>query len=404
MAYQKSITHYPALETGLIAAASGICMSALQPSPEAYGLVVAGLAVVVAHFTFTGKYDAIFYNLGIRINDTVSPTFVAKYEHESSTVYEYTIPAGLSLDDFSKHADALETFAGCSVDLSIHNRRLFLREIREQKIYNYKPAHLKGHVPLLIGYDRSGRLVSADLAAGEPHLYIAGETGSGKSTALRAIITNLIIESQAEIYLVDLKNGVEFGLFRHAVKGLARTEQEAEELLKSALTETERRYNLMYDADCESIEQYNKVGHMPYRVIVVDELATLIDNKVCTRLLEQLAAKARACGIHLILATQRPDAKVLNGRIKANVTNVLGLKTIDATNSRVIIDHDGLERLCGAGQGIFRREGKETLIQCPYISSADAKTLIAPFNRQEKTQDKTAHNYGGFKNVDWPRL
>ena len=91
--------------------------------------------------------------------------------------------------------------------------------------------------------------------------------------------------------------------------------------------------------------------------------------------MEEIAAKARACGIHLIISTQRPDHIVLNGRIKANVTTILGLKTTNEANSRIIIDKDGLETLRGKGQGIFKK-GSETLIQCPYLSVEKARELL----------------------------
>ena len=115
---------------------------------------------------------------------------------------------------------------------------------------------------------------------------------------------------------------------------------------------------------------------MGYEVLIVDEFADLQGEKESIRLIEEIGAKARACGIHMILSTQRPDHKILNGRIKANVSVVLGLKTTTDVNSRVIIDEVGLEKLRGAGHGLFKYKGDVTEVQCPNLGEDEAIKLI----------------------------
>ena|GEM_PF-1080128 len=354
---------------------------------------IAGTALVGYRISLLSKWDVLWQSLGLGFNGAY-PICKRKEKKNGYTLYEFTLPAGLCVEDFQKHLPAIEAYAGTAVEIEYGYKNLYLREYDKGELvqYPYTPVKLKGNVPILIGYDRTGSLVSVDLADGEPHLYIAGETGSGKSTALRAMLVNLILTKDVEFYLVDLKNGVEFNLYRRCrkVKALARTAEEAQSLLRAVLAEVERRYNLFYEADCEDIKQYNRKSEqrLKYQLLVIDEFASLMEEKASIALLETLAAKARACGIHIILSTQRPDAKVLNGRIKANVTNILGLKTIDKINSRVIIDHEGLELLKGKGHGIFKRGSEEIMVQCPLLTTTAAKELIAPFNRTEEPKQE----------------
>jgi len=349
----------------------------------AYGLIASGAACMADSIAHMSKYDVVFKTLKLGKGDAY-PLFKGRSKKEGYTLYEFTLPAGMTVDDFTNKQNAIEEYIGRPVEFAYGYKNLLVREYphNERTLYDYEPQKLKGSVPLMLGYDRTGKLVSVDLASGEPHMYVAGETGSGKSTSLRAIIVNLILCNDIDLYLIDLKNGVEFNMFRNCgcVQGFARNEGEAYTMLTQILKEVERRYNLFAEADCENIISYNKHNAaLRYQILIIDEYATLMYEKDSTAVLEQLAAKSRACGIHLLLSTQRPDAKVISGRIKANISNVLGLKTLDRTNSTIIIGHDGLERLRGAGHAIFKRGADETTLQSPYLPVERAKELIAPF-------------------------
>ncbi|MBS4538233.1 DNA translocase FtsK [Clostridium sp. D2Q-11] len=225
---------------------------------------------------------------------------------------------------------------------------------------------------------------------------MAGETGSGKSTLLRSIITNLILNgkyNRYELHLIDLKNGAEFNVFRKSkyVKSFSRTIEDAEKILNKLIIEVDDRYDKFFKNDCVDIQEYNKKyrSKMKYKIIIIDEFADLQNEKDSIQILETLAAKARACGIHLIISTQRPDAKVLNGRIKANVPSVIGLKTMNEINSRIIIDHSGLEELKGMGHGIYKFD-KEIEFQSMNISSGTARDLIKHtyINKKEENKPK----------------
>lgn len=370
---------------GALAAMGGAALSMIMPDSgiKSLALIAAGGACMVYDILHISKYDVVFKTLKLGKGEAY-PFFKRRTKKDGYALYEFTLPAGLSVDDVRAKQLQIEQYIGKSIELDYGYKNLLIKEfpLDEKTYYDYEPTKLKGNMPLMLGYSRTGELISVDLADGEPHMYIGGETGSGKSTALRAILVNLILHNDIELYLIDLKNGVEFNMFRNCskVKGFARDEHETLAMLDSIYKEALRRYSLLSDADCENIQSYNKQSKqkLKYQLVAIDEFATLMYEKQSIALLEQLSGKARACGVHLLLSTQRPDAKVISGIIKANISNVLGLKTLDRVNSGIIIGHAGLENLRGKGHAIFKRGAEEVTIQAPYISVDTAKELIAP--------------------------
>ncbi|MPM30182.1 hypothetical protein SDC9_76729 [bioreactor metagenome] len=376
----------PGLATvGACSIALGMSTIIMLPYTAPYGIMMLSIggACIAERISRMSKFDVLFRNLKLGINQAY-PILKRREQKDGYTLYEFTLPAGLTVDDFERKRAAIEQHLGQDVLIEYGYKNLLFKvyDAPDKTIIEYEPVRLRGDLPLLLGYDRAGKVVSVDLGHGEPHLYVSGETGSGKSTALRAMLVNLILHNDVEIYLADLKNGVEFNMFAgcEKIKALARNEEETEAMLRAVTSEVDRRYKLLADAGVEDITQYNKrKGRMKRRIVVVDEFAVLMYEKITTRLVEGLAAKARACGVHLILATQRPDANVINGRIKANISNVLGMKTLDRVNSQIVIGHGGLEELRGAGHAIFRRGADEVYLQGPYLSTARAKELIRPY-------------------------
>lgn len=371
------------IETGLIAIIGGVASTALYPAYAVYGFGIASIGTIgIVYTAFTwSKFDKIWKNTGLCVGSSY-PIKKGSQKTDISTIYTFTLPCGLSVQDFDKKRKVIEQYLGREIEIKYTYKEIQIEvfEQRTSNAHDYQPTVIKGNVPLLIGYDRKSNLISADLADGEPHLLIAGETGSGKSTALRSIITNLILHSDTALHLIDLKRGAEFNVFAKCskVQSFSRTKNEAESILNEINTEIDRRYDLFFENDVADIKEYNKKfkgKKLNFQVIVIDEFADLQDEKGSISIIETIAAKARACGIHLIISTQRPDAKVLNGRIKANVSSVLGLKTMNDINSRIIIDHNGLENLKGKGHGLFKRSG-EIEMQCPYLSVEECRELI----------------------------
>lgn len=369
-------------------------------------LLKAGGVIGIAYYSLTlSKFTKVFECLGLGVG-SVYPIQKGKSRTESSTIYKFTLPCGLSVKEFDEKKDAIEAYLGRKVDIRYTYKEILI-EVYDQNIktfYEYEPIKLKGNVPIVIGYDRQGNLISCDLSNGEPHILIAGETGSGKSTIIRAIISNLILMSSVKLHLIDLKMGAEFNVFSKSNKVISfgRTINDAFEILSSINDEVDRRYSLFFKNDVKDIDEYNKkfkYKKLDYEVLIIDEYADLQSEKESMRLIENLGRKSRACGIHLILATQRPDHKVLTGAIKANIGTVLGLKTLNSTNSGIILDRTGLEKLRGKGHGLFKR-GDVTEIQAPFVSTDKVKELIKHTYVNKKSNDDKAVVNGNLNEYD----
>lgn len=379
----KNSSHKEAtlLDTSLLAVAGGAIVTALYPPIALIGASMAWCgACGIGYYALSwSKFDRLWKNLNL-CKGTAYPILDSKKKTDISEIYTFTLPSGLSIEDFDRCQTAISQYLGRDIEIKYTYKAVQIEVFNQaqKSIYEFEPIQCKGKVEFPVGYDRRGNIVKCDLSSGEPHMLIAGETGSGKSTVLRSIIANIILTKNIKLHLIDLKRGAEFQIFANCknVVDFARTKAEAYQTLSDISREVDRRYDLFFKHDCVDIKEYNrKFGGMKYEMLIIDEFADLQQKKESIQLLEEIAAKARACGIHLIISTQRPDHIVLNGRIKANVTTILGLKTTNEANSRIIIDKDGLETLRGKGQGIFKK-GSETLIQCPYLSVEKARELL----------------------------
>lgn len=229
--------------------------------------------------------------------------------------------------------------------------------------------NFEGELPFIVGKDSFGTPVFYDVAK-LPHLLVAGATGQGKSAFLRAMLTSLMIKKNPDelrIALVDVK-GVEFTSFTDAPHNLLQkpitTPDRAVALLKWLQTEMERRYTVFSEVGLRSCLRYNEQfgsdpsKKMPYIVVVFDEFAdfTIFSKQLRDDFennLVRLLAKSRAAGIYIILSTQRPNAEVITGTIKANIPSRLALKTVSAVDSRIILDQPGAESLLGHGDALF---------------------------------------------------
>lgn len=249
-------------------------------------------------------------------------------------------------------------------------------------------------VPL--GRDIAGNLVVADLGK-MPHLLIAGSTGSGKSVAINGIITSLLMNCPphlVKLMLVDPKK-VELGVYNgipHLLTPVVTNPKKAAKALNKLVEEMERRYELFANTGQRNIAGYNEmIGRqnqemksaeqlLPYIVIVVDELSDLMmvaSNEVENAII-RLAQMARAAGIHMILATQRPSVDVITGLIKANVPSRMAFAVSSGTDSRTIIDSNGAEKLLGRGDMLFLPMGlnKPIRVQGAFISDQDVMNIV----------------------------
>lgn len=234
-------------------------------------------------------------------------------------------------------------------------------------------------LPIALGVDTVGSPSIMDLADA-PHLLVAGQTGSGKSVFLNSLIMSILYSktpAQCGLVLVDPKR-VEMASYRnlpHLLRPVATEPAEAVEAFRWLVAEMERRYTVLEGLKVRNIEGTN----MPYVVAIIDEMADLMDTagSELTDSVVRLAQKSRAVGIHLVLATQRPDVKVLNGRIKANIPARIAFKVASQTDSRVILDEGGAEKLAGKGDMLLRLSGDPERFHGAWVSDQEITTVVS---------------------------
>lgn len=243
-------------------------------------------------------------------------------------------------------------------------------------------------LPLCIGRKVDNSVFMVDLAT-MPHLLVAGATGMGKSVGLNVIITSLLRKKspdELKLVLIDPKQ-VELSVYDAIEKPylahlagyspICTTPEDAKATLEAVIRLMEERYTMLKDKGVRNIQEYNATvcsfERLPYYVVVIDEYGDLIlqGSKEMEVAICRIAQKARAVGIHMIISTQRPDTKIVTGSIKANFPTRIAFRTTTGTDSRVILDRMGAERLTGKGDMLLFDGGETTRIQCAYISTED---------------------------------
>lgn len=263
-----------------------------------------------------------------------------------------------------------------------------LREILESSEF----VNSKSDVPLTLGKDVEGNIIVESISD-MPHLLIAGATGSGKSVCINTIISNILYKSSpndVRLMLIDPKV-VELSVYNgipHLLIPVVTNPKKAGYALNWAVDEMERRYKLFAEAQVRDIKGYNKKKikegkiseKIPKIVIIIDELADLmmVSSNEIEDYIARLAQMARACGMHLILATQRPSVDVITGTIKANIPSRIAFAVSSAVDSRTILDMSGAEKLLGRGDMLFYPSSysKPKRIQGAFISDEEVERLV----------------------------
>jgi len=352
-----------------------------------------------------------FRNFGfnIRVVEIETGPVIAQYEVE--------LEAGLRLSKITGLADDLAIALRVpsvrivapipgknTVGIEVPNEQRQVVTLREV-IEECGESTRKMSIPVFLGKDVSGNPLTIDLTK-MPHLLIAGRTGTGKSVCLNAIITSVLMTcspEQVRMLMIDPKMVELSGYARlpHLMHPVVTDMKKAEAILAWAVDKMEERYSLLAKAGVRHINSYNDLGReelcrrleidpgddsgvperLPFIVIVADEMADLMmtaGKEVETHII-RLAQKSRAVGIHLILATQKPTVDVITGLIKSNLPARLSFQVASRTDSRVVLDENGADKLLGNGDMLFLWPGTSTLIrgQGTYLSDAEIDRVVA---------------------------
>lgn len=325
---------------------------------------------------------------------------VTTFEFRPDAGVKYSRVTGLADDlclAMAAESILIERMPGKStvgIQVPNHNREtIWLRDVVECESF----AQSKSKLPIALGKDISGRIVTGDLAS-MPHVLIAGSTGSGKSVAINAMIMSVLFKStpeQVRMIMVDPKR-VELGMYEgipHLFTPIITEAKLAANALRNAVREMERRLKLLAANHVRNIDQFNKLfDHgsdylfedvnqepLPYIMIIIDELADLmmLDRANVEEAITRLAQMARAVGIHLVLATQRPSVDVITGLIKANVPTRMSFRLATKVDSRTIIDSNGAESLLGRGDMLFLPPGTSRLqrVHAPFVTEKEISAV-----------------------------
>ncbi|MCU0587425.1 MAG: DNA translocase FtsK 4TM domain-containing protein [Syntrophobacteraceae bacterium] len=346
------------------------------------------------------------------------------------TMYEYAPAPGIKIsrivglsDDLAMALKAVSLRvvapipgkAAIGIELPNSRRQLVsMRAVLAAEVFASSPAPLT----LALGQDITGQPVSANLAR-MPHLLIAGATGTGKSVCINSLLGSLIFRNTPEdlrLLLIDPKR-IELGTYEgipHLIHPVVTDAKVATRALRWAVEEMELRYKLLADKGARSIEAYNRAilreklksdqestasadesvlphHRLPFVVVVIDELADLmmVASREVEESITRLAQMARAAGIHLILATQRPSVDVLTGIIKANIPTRISFQVSSRIDSRTILDTQGAESLLGAGDMLFLPPGTAKLqrIHGAFVSDSEVQRLTDFWRAQRITED-----------------
>ncbi len=285
---------------------------------------------------------------------------------------------------------------------------IYLREIIESDIFQKAASPLT----LALGKDIVGKPFVTDLKK-LPHLLIAGTTGSGKSVGINAMVISLLYRNapdKLKLMMIDPKM-LEFSIYNdipHLLTPVITSSKQAVVALSNMVAEMERRYQLMSQMKTKNIEGYNKkakkegLSEMPYIVVIIDELADLMmtSGKDVEYSIARLAQMARASGIHLIVATQRPSVDVVTGLIKANLPARISFRVGQKIDSKVILDTQGAESLLGRGDMLFTPPGINGIIRlhAPWVSESEIENIVEFLKAQkepEYDEKFLAENIGG---------
>ena len=274
---------------------------------------------------------------------------------------------------------------------NLNREKVTIKELLSDN--NFKNTNHK--IPICIGKDISGNIEVIDLSK-TPHLLVAGTTGSGKSVFINTLLASILYKFPPEdlrLILIDPKM-LELSVYNdiaHLLTPVVTEPKKAIIALKWVCKEMERRYSLMNEENTRSLEGYNQqsIEKLPYIVVFIDEMADLMmtAGKEVEHYVQRLAQMARACGIHLVMATQRPSVDIITGSIKANFPSRISFQVASKYDSRTVLGEIGAEQLLGNGDMLMSKNGASLIrYQSAFISDSEVNKLIKEIKKGQKVQ------------------
>ncbi len=322
------------------------------------------------------------------------------------TLFEILPAAGIKINTIINLADDISRSMGVgAVRISQIYGTQYLgvevpNEIREtvtirELLSNDNFKNTLSKIPICIGKDISGNIEVIDLSK-TPHLLVAGTTGSGKSVFINTLLTSILYKfspKDLRLILIDPKM-LELSVYNdiaHLLTPVVTEPKKAILALKWVCKEMERRYSLMNEENTRSLEGYNQksIERLPYIVVFIDEMADLMmtAGKEVEHYVQRLAQMARACGIHLVMATQRPSVDIITGSIKANFPSRISFQVASKYDSRTVLGEIGAEQLLGNGDMLMSKNGGNVIrYQSAFISDNEVNNLIKEIKRNQKVQ------------------
>ena len=322
------------------------------------------------------------------------------------TLFEILPAAGIKINTIINLADDISRSMGVgAVRISQIYGTQYLgvevpNEIREtvtirELLSNDNFKNTLSKIPVCIGKDISGNIEVIDLSK-TPHLLVAGTTGSGKSVFINTLLASILYKfspKDLRLILIDPKM-LELSVYNdiaHLLTPVVTEPKKAILALKWVCKEMERRYSLMNEENTRSLEGYNQksIERLPYIVVFIDEMADLMmtAGKEVEHYVQRLAQMARACGIHLVMATQRPSVDIITGSIKANFPSRISFQVASKYDSRTVLGEIGAEQLLGNGDMLMSKNGGNVIrYQSAFISDNEVNNLIKEIKRNQKVQ------------------
>lgn len=369
------------------------------------GIVAVTGCLVLSALDLRQDEKKIWLNLGVVNKEGATPKRIVCRKAGDNIEYVYALPMGLSYSDIAKHKEALENSFKSSLLIQKDKYYVIITKVKNsypEKCFMDFKNNISGKCIFNIGIDMKGNPVRLDLTGTEMHTGVFGSTGTGKSVFLNIIMLQIILNSW-EVRIVDLKGGVEFGMYRKYPKlsKFAIKIDAAIKILSETLELMEKRYAKILSSGCKSFKDYNKKhGDMQPVFLIIDEYNGLIESKEAKKMLFELLSRARAANIIIFVCTQRPSADVLPGNIKCNLKNIVSFHVETDIDSEIVTSQKGnytaSRDLKAPGEGFIKIGGAIKLFKSYYLTDKEileqiddkltGKSIIESYERNSYKQ------------------